>query len=510
MKKGILTALMLVGIIGSASAQHDDLYFVPKKKKAKTEAQVVKTEQEASLVSGEVEAASPLAKDSVKTLSVTTFSAKGLPMDADTYNRRGSYLTEQGDAVSEFAMDEEGFVLITEEGDTMWMNTDTLRLTRVDEGEGWVNGFEGSDSDYEYAMRIIRFRNPRYAIPVSSPLYWDVVYGGALWPTWDWNIYDDGMYAYVFPTSSNWYYWDYMMGYPFGWNRWGHWNHWNHYWDFHYSHHWGPHWGMGSYWNGWGFYGHVWYDPWFNPHFHGYHPGWHHGHHGFYPGHGKPGWGGVTPGKPHPRENDRHATIASTRRGSQDSNTASRHATTTTTRRGASVTRTDNGSTRSSSVRVVTGRTGSSSNRSSGAVRSSSIRGGNDEVLRRGGSTSSSVSRGATTGSSSRSSYTRQSTSRSSSGSSYNRPSSTRSSSSSISRSSSSSSSRSGSYSSGSSRSSSYSGSSSYSSGSSYSSSRSSSSYSGGGSSYSGGGSRGGGSSSSGSSRSGGGGGSRR
>lgn len=509
MKKGILTALMLVGIIGSVSAQHDDLYFVPKKKKAKTETQGVKMDQETSLSSSsEVEIASPLAEDSVKTLSVTTFSAKGLPMDADTYNRRGSYLTEQGDAVSEFAMKDEGFVLITEEGDTMWMNTDTLRLTRFDEGEGWVNGFEGSDSDYEYAMRIIRFRNPRYAIPVSSPLYWDVVYGGALWPSWDWNIYDDGMYAYVFPTSSNWYYWDYMMGYPFGWNRW---NHWDHHWGFHYSHHWGPHWGMGPYWDGWGFYGHVWYDPWYNPYFYDYHPGWHHGHHGFYPGFGtgKPGWGGVAPGKPQPRENDRHATIASTRRGSQDNNAVSRSATTTTTRRGTSVGRTGEGSSRSSSVRVVTGRTGSSSSRSSGAVRSSSSRSDNDEVMRRGGSTSSSVSRGAATGSSSRSSYTRQSSSRSSSGSSYNRPSSTRSSSSSISRSSSSSSSRSGSsasYSSGSSRSSS-----SYSSGSSYSSSRSSSSYSGGGSSYGGGGSRGGGSSSSsGGSRGGGGGGSRR
>lgn len=484
---------MLVGIIGSASAQHDDLYFVPKKKKAKTEAQPVKTEQETPLVSSEVETSSLPAEDSVKTLSVTTFSAKGLPMDADTYNRRGSYLTEQGDAVSEFAMQDEGFVLITEEGDTMWMNTDTLKLTRVDEGEGWVNGFEGSDSDYEYAMRIIRFRNPRYAIPVSSPLYWDVVYGGALWPSWDWNIYDDGLYAYVFPTSSNWYYWDYMMSYPFGWHRW------NHHWGLHYSHHWGPHWGMGHYWDGWGFYGHVWYDPWFNPYFHGYHPGWHHGHHGFYPGFGagKPGWGGVTPGKPQPRENERHATIASTRRGSQDNNAVSRGAT-TATRRGTSVTRTDNGSTRSSSVRVVTGRTGSSSNRSSGAVRSSSSRSGSDDVLRREGNTSSSVSRGATTGSSSRSSYTRQSTSRSSSGSSYNRPSSTRSSSSSISRSSSSSSSPSSSYSSSSSSSS---RSSSYSSG---------SSYSGGGSSYSGGGSRGGGSSSSGGSRGGGGGGSRR
>ena len=60
----------------------------------------------------------------------------------------------------------------------------------------WVNGFEGSQDDYEYAMRIVRFRNPRYAIPVSSPLYWDVVYG---LPSWDWNVYDDGLYALRFP-----------------------------------------------------------------------------------------------------------------------------------------------------------------------------------------------------------------------------------------------------------------------------------------------------------------------
>ena len=65
-------------------------------------------------------------------------------------------------------------------------------------GGEWVNGFEGSQDDYEYAMRIVRFRNPRYAIPVSSPLYWDVVYG---LPSWDWNVYDDGLYAYVFPLT---------------------------------------------------------------------------------------------------------------------------------------------------------------------------------------------------------------------------------------------------------------------------------------------------------------------
>ena len=486
MKRRFLTALMLVGIVGSASAQHDDLYFVPKKKKTKTEvAQTVATDEKVASSASSAE----------KTLSVTAVPAKGLTMDEDAYNRRGSYLTEQGDAVSQFAMSDEGFVLITEEGDTMWMNTDTLRLTRIEDGEGWVNGFNGSESDYEYAMRIIRFRNPRYAIPVSSPLYWDVVYGGALWPSWDWNIYDDGLFAYVFPTSSNWHYWDYSMSYPFGWGPWGN------YWGWHHGHYGGMlHMGHG-YW-GWNWYGHVWYDPWFNPHFYdycaGWYPGWnHHWHNGFYPGLG--GGGGLQA-----RRNDRHADVASTRRGIQDNGGVGR-GTTASSRQGSVATRGENGSTRSSSVRVVTGRNGSSS---SSAVRTSTGRsGGYDEMVRRGGSSSaSSVSRGAT-GGNSRSTYSRQSTSRSNNSgasSSYSRPSSTRSSSSSVSRTSSSS--RSGVYSTGSGSSSSSSRSSSSSSSrSSYSSSSSfssSSSYSGG--SYSGSSSRSGGSYSGGSSRSGG------
>ena len=495
MKKAFLIACLLIGIVGSASAQRDDLYFIPKKKKA-----VVSEKADVESANRTDDQASSLTTQSEgKTLSVTAVPAKKLLMDEDTYNRRGAYLTEEGDAVSEFAMSDKGFVLITEEGDTMRMDTDTLRLTRVEDGEGWVNGFEGSDSDYEYAMRIVRFRNPRYAIPVSSPLYWDVVYGDALWPSWEWNVYDDGMYAYVFPTSNNWHYWDYMMSYPFGWSAYHH--------GYHWVHHWGSH-------CGWQFYGHVWYDPWFNPYFHDYYPGWHHGHHhgphhgphyGYYPGFGKPGWGG-----PKAFPNHRTAMGSSTRRGSQSDNTAARGSVSTSRRGTASgdaVTRRgDGGSTRNSAVRVVTGRSGDAS-RSSGTVRSSqsSRTGRNDEVVRRS-TGSSSVNRSATSGGSSRGTYTRQSSSRSSSGSSYNRPSSTRSTSS-VSRSSSSSS-RSGSYSgssSSSSRSSSYSSgsrsgsSSSYSSGSS---SRSNSSYSSG-SSYSGG-SRSGGSYSSGS-RSGGG-----
>ena len=105
------------------------------------------------------------------------------------------------------------------------MENDTLYINEKEDdgldGE-WVNGeFEGSQDDYEYATRIIRFRNPRYAISISSPLYWDVVYG---LNSWDWNVYTDGLYAYAFPTFTNRLWWDWRYnsygwgGYPYyGW-----------------------------------------------------------------------------------------------------------------------------------------------------------------------------------------------------------------------------------------------------------------------------------------------------
>ena len=436
MKRLLLITWMLVGIIASASAQHDDLYFVPKKKN--------KTEKKEDVL-----------QESTKTVAPT----KQLEMDEDTYNRRGSYIAEQGDALSELAMNDAGFVLITEDGDTMWMNTDTLRLTRVQDDEGWVNGFEGSDSDYEYTMRIVRFRNPRYAIPVSSPLYWDVVYGGAMWPSWEWNIYDDGTYAYVFPTSSNWYYWDYMMSYPLGWSPWG--NPWAHHHGYYY---WGNPWGSHY---GWQYYGHVWHDPWFNPYFPHYNPSWHHGHHhGYHPswGVGKPAWNA-----PKAYPNHRTSAGASTRRDAQLGNPTERNTATTRTDNGTATRRIDNGSSRNSSVRVVTGNTASVRSTANGRTT-------NDEVIHR--STGSSSANRSTTAAGG--GYTRQSTSRSTSGngSSYNR-SGSNSSSSSVNRSTSTGSSRSSSYSTGSSTSSNSSRSTSYSGGSSRSSSYGGGSYSG-------------------------------
>lgn len=104
------------------------------------------------------------------------------------------------------------------------MEDDTLYIKEkaVPDPDGeWVNGFDGSEDDYEYAMRIVRFRNPRYAVSISSPYYWDIVYG---LNSWDWNVYTDGMYAYAFPTFSNRLWWDWRYnsygwgGYPYyGW-----------------------------------------------------------------------------------------------------------------------------------------------------------------------------------------------------------------------------------------------------------------------------------------------------
>lgn len=155
--------------------------------------------------------------------TVVVKDVKGKVRDVDEYNRR--YTSRDNN----FSM----------ENDTLYIEEKPLN----ERGE-WVNGFEGSQDDYEYAMRIVRFRNPRYAIPVSSPLYWDVVYG---LPSWDWNVYDDGLYAYVFPTYTNRLWWDWRWNYPYG-ASWGFSWGWSSPWyynSWYYPGYWG-----GGYWGG--------------------------------------------------------------------------------------------------------------------------------------------------------------------------------------------------------------------------------------------------------------------
>ena len=227
-KSKVFASLLLAFLPGLSMAQSgDDLYFVPKKEQKKEVTKVVPEQTTNTTAYTAPETAAIVVKD-----------VKGNVRDVDEYNRR-----------------------YTSRENTFSMQNDTLYIEEKPYGERgeWVNGFQGSQSDYEYAMRIVRFRSPGYAIPVSSPLYWDVVYGAL--PSWDWNVYDDGMYAYVFPTYTNpaWWNWRFSwstfgprfgwrFGYPWYYNSWYYSSWYSPYWyGGFYAGYWGGYWGLGYY-----------------------------------------------------------------------------------------------------------------------------------------------------------------------------------------------------------------------------------------------------------------------
>ena len=234
MKKTILLSLMLGVLPWIAMAQEpgDDIYFVPKKqKKIEKVDSIAKRTTDSKLSSTD--------NKGVSTVIVRDYT--GHVRDIDEYNRR------------EFSAEKNDFSV---ENDTLYID----ERADSDLPGHWVNEFNGSQEDYEYAVRLIRFRDPAYAIPVSSPLYWDLVYGIGPFPSWDWNIYDDGMYAYVFPSYTNSLWWDWRYDPWWRWNRW--------YWNDPFYYGWGCYWGA-SHW-GW-HYGHY-----YHPHY--YHP-WYGGGH---------------------------------------------------------------------------------------------------------------------------------------------------------------------------------------------------------------------------------------
>ena len=232
MKGKLLISMLLACLPWLAMAQSDDdLYFIPKKEKK------VEVKDKVGIVPQSVMKKTVTELPAGTKLVVKDVSGK--TRDVDEYNRR-----------------------YTAKDNNFSYSNDTLYVTEKPYGERgeWVNGFEGSESDYEYAMRLVRFRSPRYAIPVSSPLYWDVVYGA--YPSWDWNVYDDGLYAYVFPTYTNRLWWDW---------RWS-------------SSFYGPGWGFSFGWSS------PWYSSWYSPYYCGgyygsyWGPGWHHHHYPYYGG----------------------------------------------------------------------------------------------------------------------------------------------------------------------------------------------------------------------------------
>lgn len=367
MKKIVLFSLMMALPL-MVLAQNDDLYFIPKKKADKKE----KVTTPAKVVVEKNQAPTTVYAEPVSS-AVVVKDVNGKVRDVDEYNRR--YTSKN----SEFSYS----------NDTLYIQ----EKPSYEQGE-WINGFEGSQADYDYAMRLIRFRSPRFAISVSSPFYWDVI---SLGYSWDWNVYDDGMFAYAFPTFGSHLWWDWRFNYSW---RYGYYSNW----------YWTPGWHYGGYW------GHGWHAP----HYH--HSHWHHfpphyadGGVGGYWGNNH-GWYGSSAHKPgiHAgRYVDNHRREAFPARNQVNRAERNSRNNYTTARRvsqnGQVVNRNSANVARGSSGRVVTSRDASSSVR----PQRSATRGRNGQAVSNG-----------TTSTRSSSVYTRQSQGKSSS---YNRASSTRS-----------------------------------------------------------------------------------
>lgn len=186
MIKNVLFATILgLASLPAFSQGYNDLYYVPSDDDY-DEADGAQAYDEAPTVTSDVQGGS-----------------SSLDVDVDAYNRR--YRTESGDASDEYEPEQE--------------ENDDYSVSGSDEA-GWVNGFNGSQSDYEYTIRLMRFTSPEIAIHVSSPLYFDILYGAS---AFDWNVYVDGPYAYAFPTFSNPLWWDWRFrpaSYYSGWYSW--------------------------------------------------------------------------------------------------------------------------------------------------------------------------------------------------------------------------------------------------------------------------------------------------
>ena len=213
MKNRILFSLVVAVIPFFSFAQIDDMYFVPQKETKEQKEQQTRSQPSMHAIS-----------ESVAT-TASNEHVQNNARDVDEYNRRYRWENDSTAANEEETANEEN--------------------ARAD-------SIQGLEEDYQYTKRILRFNTPTIGVAVSSPLYWDLRYGpNSIY----WDVYDDGFYAYAYPSS---WYWGPTFSYSWGWGLYN------------------PFWGWGGPWYA------GWYDPWYwGPHWH--HPHWGHPGHGWYP-----------------------------------------------------------------------------------------------------------------------------------------------------------------------------------------------------------------------------------
>lgn len=205
MNKKLFWTLFLALITSlSMQAQDDDLYFTPSKKKKGQNMNATVTSVRSNQQSVSTTNTRP-------TLAVYNNNSR----DEDEYNRRdanyaGAWQTDGGAQ------------------DSLIGSVDTVYEVSPD--------MYDPESDFVYSRRLLRFHSPRFGFALSSPYYWDLVYGygvyNYLYDPFYWDLYDP-------------FYWDYGWGYGWSWRPW-----YSTFYGWHSPYYAWDYWGVGPYWHG--------------------------------------------------------------------------------------------------------------------------------------------------------------------------------------------------------------------------------------------------------------------
>ena len=204
-------ALSLSATFAVQAQDDDDLYFTPTKK-----SQAIAPVSKRSTYAQDRYAGSS-GNASSRTIQVYSDNSR----TDDEYNRRysgyaGSWQTGSIDSLSADSLDAE--------------------MEYVDSSQGY--DIDDPECDYAYSRRILRFHSPRFGFAISSPYYWDLVYG--------WGVYDylyDPYYDYYYDP----FYWSWGWGFGWSYRPWNAW--YGPIWGWSYAPHGWHNWGAGPMWH---------------------------------------------------------------------------------------------------------------------------------------------------------------------------------------------------------------------------------------------------------------------
>jgi len=209
MKRFAFLSLLLITITLMSQNQNviDDIYFIP----GKTDIQSAVKQSNVSkpnYKNGAKEIIYKERKINYPTLIKDTIYVDGKSPDGNTYHTSNQFNINNYD----------GHTNPVYLHDTIYLSGLAQENTdNIDQDGHYLNGFNGNESDKEYAERIRRFHNPKYSIFIGDPRYNDIYFLNNS----DWNVYVDDSYAYVTPTWTNPYWWNYnfnSFGMGYGWN----------------------------------------------------------------------------------------------------------------------------------------------------------------------------------------------------------------------------------------------------------------------------------------------------